>query len=257
MGTSSIYGGPIDKNKLLPADYDDTDNEKQGGFTEEPWKNTKKLMAQYITGSNKNLNGVVRNYIKASGGAQSITQSSRSGMKSTVNLGQIFSNIKQNGLEKTFKDLNLEYENRDINEVLSELVNIISYSSNNKEEIVAKDATIETLSDIYSFIEENDMDISCLESMNEDIFDVIMCKYISSYIWGRMLNDLESRFEQHSSNPSKSIEIECEFKDYIKSTVDVTYNELKININSFNKANITDIINSLYFECYNVLGGLL
>lgn len=257
MGTSSIYGGPIDKNKLLPSDYDDTDNDKQDEPIEEPWKNTKKLMTQYITGSNNNLNGVVRNYIKASGGAQNITQNSKSGIKSTVNLGQLFYNIKQNGLEKTFRDLNLEYKNKDINEVLSELVNIISYSSNSKEEIVAKDATIETLSEIYSFIEENDMDIYCLESMNEEVFDEIMRKYISSYIWGRMLNDLESRFEQYSSDPNKSIEIECEFKDYIKSTVDVTYNELKVNINSFNNANINEVINSLYFECYDVLGGTL
>ena len=89
------------------------------------------------------------------------------------------------------------------------------------------------------------------------MFDIIICKYVSSYIWGRMLNDLESRFEQYSSDPNKSIEIECEFKDYIKSTVDVTYNELKVNINSFNEGNIHEIINSLYFECYDVLGGSL
>ena len=29
MGTSSIYEGPIDKNKLIPPDYDGTDNDKQ------------------------------------------------------------------------------------------------------------------------------------------------------------------------------------------------------------------------------------
>lgn len=257
MGTSSIYEGPIDKNKLIPPDYNSTDNDKKDESIEEPWKNTKKLMAQYITGSNNNLRGVVQNYIKAAGGSQKITQNSKSGIKSTINVGQLFSNIKHNGLEKTFKDLNLEYKDKDINEVLSELVNIISYSSNNKEEIVAKNATIETLSEVYSFIEENNMDISCLESMNEEVFDIIMCKYISSYIWGKMLNDLESRFEQYSSDPNKSIEIECEFKDYIKSTVDVTYNELKVNINSFNEGNIHEIINSLYFECYDVLGGSL
>ena len=107
MGTSSIYEGPIDKNKLIPPDYDGTDNDKQDESIEEPWKNTKKLMTQYIKGSNNNLRGVVQNYIKASGGSQKITQNSKSGIKSTVNLGQLFSNIKQNGLEKTFKDLKL------------------------------------------------------------------------------------------------------------------------------------------------------
>jgi len=257
MGTSSIYGGPVDKKNLLPSDYDELDDDEQENITEEPWKNTKKLMTQYITGSNNNLKGVVKNYIKALGGSEKATRNSKSGTRSTVNLGQLFSSIKQNGLEKTFKDLNIEYRGKGVNEVLSELVNVISFSSHTKEEIVAKDATIETLSDIYSFIEENDMDIFCLESINDEMFDVIICKYISSYIWARMLNDLESRFEEYSSDPNKSIEIECEFKDYIKSIVDVTYNNLKININSFNNKNINKIINSLYFECYDVLGGTL
>lgn len=257
MGTSSIYGGPIDKKNLLPSDYDDLNNEDQDNISEEPWKNTKKLISKYITGSNNNLKGVVKNYIKASGGAKSSTQNSKAGIKSTVNLGQLFSNIKQNGLNKTFKGLNIEYRGRDIQEVLSELVNVISFSSDEKEEIVAKDATIETLSNLYLFIEDNNMDISCLESMNEEIFDVLMCKYISSYIWGKMLNDLESRFEEYSNDSNKSVEIENEFKEYIKSTVDITYNELKVNINSFNDSDIKDIINSLYFECYDVLGGTL
>lgn len=254
MGTSNIYGGPIDKKNLLPSDYDEL---AENNMNEEPWKNTKKLMAKYITGSNSNLNGVVKNYIKALGGVTKATQNSKAGIESTINLGQIFSNIRENGIEKTFRELNIDYQGKNVNEILSELVNVISFASNKKEEIVAKNATIETLSEIYSFIEENEMDISHLESMNEQFFDVILCRYISSYIWEKMLNDLESRFEAYSSDPNMSMEIEEEFKGYIKSTVDVTYNKVKVNMNDFNNKNIKSIINSIYSECYSVLGGTI
>lgn len=257
MGTSSIYEGPIDKKSLLPSDYNDSNNEEQEYTSEEPWKNTKKLMSQYITGSNTNLKSVVKNYIKAQGGSKNAAQKSQAGIKSTINLGQFFSNIKQNGLDKTFKDLNIEYRGKDIQEILSELVNVISFSSDKNEDIVAKEATIETLSDLYSFIEENNMDILCLESIDDEIFDVLMCNYMSSYIWKKILNDLESRFEEYSNDSNKSIEMENEFKEYIKNTVDIKYSELKLNISNFSDNTIKNTINLLYSECYDVLGGTI
>ncbi|NRY64189.1 Qat anti-phage system associated protein QatB [Clostridium beijerinckii] len=257
MGTSSIYEGPIDKKSLLPSDYNDLNNEEQEYTSVEPWKNAKKLMSQYITGNNNNLKGVVKNYIKAQGGSKNATQKSKAGIKSTINLGQFFSNIKRNGLEKTFKDLNIEYRGKDIHEVLSELVNVISFASDKNDDIVAKEATIETLSDLYSFIEENNMYISCLESIDDEMFDVLMCNYMSSYIWRKMLNDLESRFEEYSNDSNKSIEMENEFKEYIKNTVDVKYRELKLNVGKFDEDTINNTINLFYSECYAVLGGTI
>ncbi|OVE69079.1 hypothetical protein CCS79_09140 [Clostridium diolis] len=257
MGTSSIYEGPIDKKSLLPSDYNEFNNEEQEYTSEEPWKNTKKLMSQYITGNNNDLKSVVKNYIKAQGGSKNATQKSKAGIKSTINLGQFFSNIKQYGLEKTFKDLNIEYRGKDVHEVLSELVNVISFSSDKNEDIVAKEATIETLSDIYSLIEENNMDISCLESIDDEMFDMLMCNYMSSYIWRKMLNDLESRFEEYSNDSNKSIEIENEFKEYIKNTIDIKYVEFKLRIGNLNNDTINNTINLLYSECYDVLGGTI
>lgn len=261
MGTSSIYEGPTDNNSLLPSDYNDLLNNKEledeEEFTGEPWKNAKKLMSQYINGSNSNLKGVIKSYIKASGGATKMLQSSSAGIKSTMRLGQLLYSINQKGLSETFQELHIEFEGKDVEDVLSELVNVISFSSDKKEEIVAKNATIETLGELYLFIEENGMDISSLDSMDTAMFDILMCKYMTSYIWGKMLNDLESRFEKYSNDPSKAIEIENEFKLYIKNTVDIKYDELKINIESFDNRSVCDMVNSLYIECYDVLGGAI
>lgn len=260
MGTSSIYDGQVDKSSLMPSDYDDLINESEISNEDklgEPWKNAKKLMSQYITGSNTNLKGVVNSYIKASGGPTKITQNSKMGIRSTMNLGQLFSNIRQNGLSKTFEELNIDFKGKDVEEILSELVNVISFSSNKKEDIVAKNATIETLSDLYLFIEENNMDISSLENMDDNMFDILICQYISSYIFGKILNDLESRFEKYSCDSNKTIEIEDEFKLYIKNTVDTTYDDLKLNAESFSNSNIIDLLNTVYLECYEVLGGMI
>lgn len=260
MGTSSIYHGQVDKGNLLPSDYDDLINESQIDTEDklgEPWKNTKKLMSQYITGSNTNLKGVINSYIKASGGANKITQNSKMGIRATANLGHFLFSIRQNGVSKTFKEFNIDFKEKNVEEILSQLVNVISFSSNKKEDIVAKDATIETLSDLYSFIEENDLNILCLDNIDEDMFDILICKYISCYIFGKILNDLESRFERYACDANKAIEIEEEFKLYIKNTVDTTYDNLKINIDEFSNSNIMTLVNDVYLECYEVLGGTI
>lgn len=260
MGTSSIYDGQVDKSNLLPSDFDDLINEADIDTDEkvgEPWKNTKKLMSQYITGSNANLKRVLTSYVKASGGATKMTKNSQMGIKSTINLGQFFSNVKQKGILKTLKELNVDFIGKDVEEILSELVNVISFSSNKKEDIVAKDATIETLSDVYLFIEENNMEITSLETMDDIMFDIIICKYISNYIFGKVLNDLQSRFEKYECDANRSMEIENEFRLYIKNTVDTTYDELKINAESFLNDNITNLVNIMYIDCYEVLGGMI
>lgn len=264
MGTSSSYNGPGDKNQLLPYDYDEDSNENdlntKDESKQEPWKNAKKLMSQYISGSNRNLRGVLKGYVKATGGAHRATNSSVAGMRTASSLGQFLSSIRQEGFIKTFKELEIEFEGREVAEVLSELVNIISFSSNTKEDIVAKDALIETLGEVYEFIEMNNMDISRIESIDSDMYDNLMCTYISSYIWGKILNDLGSRFEKYSSNINEAIEMEKEFKDYIKNTVEIEYDKKKSEFNdSSNHINysINNVVRDLYLSCFEVLEGVI
>jgi len=279
MGTSSIYGGPTDKNPLLPegfedeymkndeeVDTDSPDNEtedKEGNLDEEgaknnqhqngSWQETKRAMSQYITGNSNNKGRVVSNYVRASGGSKAASNQAVSGRRTTVQLGRFLSSIAQVGIYKTLEKLHIDYLGKSVETLLSEIVNIISPNSNTKEDIVARNALIEVECKMYEFIVENGMDIKSLDNMNEVIFNEIMSSYVTAYIFERMLNDLHSRFEKYADNAQVALQKEKEFREFIQISVELKLNDVKLSKLDYQDKSIDRIIKDLYMECYEVL----
>jgi hypothetical protein len=272
MGTSSIYNGPKDRNPLLPEGFEDEynnpenddvsqeKNENNGKDEKAPvgsWQETKKVMSQYITGSTSNRGRVIRNYVKASGGSKAAAGKAVSGRNSTVRLGQFLSSIAENGIIKTLESLKIEYKGKSVEALLSEIVNVISGSSNTKEDIVAKNATIEALSYLYEYIDENGMTLESLDSINENIFNEVMSAFINNYIFERMLNDLQSRFEKYADSPQTAIDKEGELEDYIKESVELKLKDVSFNKLDYQSSSVHAVIEETYKECYEVLEGYM
>ena len=89
MGTSSIFGGNKDKNSLLPADYTGQSENDEKNVT---WKSAKTNMSKYITSGGKqgSANHIIRQAIKANGGAHRMAVNSSSGVQAARNIGEIF-----------------------------------------------------------------------------------------------------------------------------------------------------------------------
>lgn len=272
MGTSSIYNGPKDKNPLLPDGFEDEynktpDDEGEEGDIEDKtkheerpvgsWQETKKAMSQYITGSNNNRGRVIRNYVKATGGSKVASVKAVSGKKSTVSLGQFLSSITTDGIIKTLEKLKIEFSGKSVEMLLSEIVNVIAGSSNAKEDIVAKNATIEAMSHLYEYIEENGMTLETLDTLNEEIFNEVMSAFVNSYLIERMLNDLHSRFEKYANNPKEAIDKENELGDYIKEAVELKLKEVSFNKLDYHDSSIHTVIEETFRECYEVLEGYI
>lgn len=271
MGTSSIYNGPKDRNPLLPEGFEDEfnnteDDEKSQEKKENieldeipvgSWQETKKAMSQYITGNTNNRGRVIRNYVRALGGSKTAAVRAVSGRGSTVRLGQFLSSIAANGIIKTLESLKIEYKGKSVESLLSEIVNVIAGSSNTKEDIVAKNATIEALSQLYEYIEENGMTLDSLDRINENIFNEVMSAFINSYIFERMLNDLQSRFEKYADSPQTALDKENEFEDYIKESVELKLKEVHFNKLDYYNLSIHTVIEETYKECYEVLEGYM
>lgn len=272
MGTSSIYNGPKDRNPLLPEgfedEYDNTEDDEEGQEKKDnnieldeipvgSWQETKKVMSQYITGTTNNRGRVIRNYVKALGGSKTAAVRAVSGRGSTVRLGQFLSSIAANGIIKTLESLKIEYKGKSVESLLSEIVNVIAGSSNTKEDIVAKNATIEALSHLYEYIDENGMTLESLDSLNDDIFNEVMSAFINNYIFERMLNDLQSRFEKYADSPQTALDKEKEFEDYIKESVELKLKEVNFNKLDYYNLSIHTVIEETYKECYEVLEGYM
>ena len=290
MGTSNIYHGKNDRNPLLPEDYDSTinggdnsgesndnannsgeDDNNIGGSNENKsseniangntetipikWKTVKTDMSKYIRsgGTKGNINHIVKQYIRASGGSSKLVSQSRSGIRAGSGLGIILNDIRRHGVEITFRNLGIDFAGRSVKEIFSQLINILAPMSDTKEDIVAKEASQEALSKVYDYIEKNEMDIECLNKMDPILMNEVLCEYVSSYIWTMIMNDLGSRFEIYIEDPKQTLSLEQEFKDYIYSTAKVEFETKGDIVNHDVASAITD----LYERCLKTLEGIL
>lgn len=264
MGTSSIYDGPKDKNPLLPEGFEDEYDPSKQEITDDdqepsepsldfPWQATKKSMSQFINGSSQNKGKIARNYVRALGGATSAAKSAKAGKSSTIQLGRFLSDIINEGIEKTLSRLEIDFRGKSVESLFSELVNVVAGNSNSKEDIAAKNASMEALSELYEFLVENDMDIRQLEKMDENLINKVMKTFVNSYLIERLLKDLQSRFEKYAGDLSTAVAKEKEVKEYITESVAVKLDQVRFNNLDFRNKNIDQIVESIYRDCYEVL----
>lgn len=255
MGTSSIFNGRNDRNPLLPEDYNP--NQDEGTDVTKPvkWKTVKSDMSKYINsgGTYGSAKHIARQYVRAAGGSRNMASQAYSGRKAGGNLGNLFNGIFTNGVKVTFENFGIEYEGRSVEEIFSRLVDVIAPNSSTKEDIVAKEATQAALSKVFDYIENNSMDIDCLNNMSLELMHEALKEYVGAYIWITMMKDLGSRLEMYITNADDSYAMECEFKDMIMGIVDVEFNKQGNIINK----NISSTIRDMHECCLKVMEGIL
>ncbi len=273
MGTSSSYGGPKGKNPLLPKDFEDNDKNNDNNTLDskdnaeinspntnnntELWKTVKALSSKLAKGSVKNYRKVLSSYVRAYGGSKKVASSAKAGKTAAIKLGGFLSGISQQGVQKTFDKYGIEYEGKNIEEVLSEIVNKIAPSGNTKEDAVARNVIIDVIDALYDEIENSDDDLDALENLDDNSFNHLMQKYISSYIFQRFLNDLESRFEKNAENTGSALQIENDIKEYISGVVDNKLKGQNFAKYDYFSTTIHGVIENIYIECYEVIEDIL
>lgn len=263
MGTSSIYHGPKSNNPLLPSDYDEEQAIQENvnaNNQDVTWQTVKSNFSKYINSKsgNSSRNGgsiehITRQYVKASGGAKVLILKSPSGLLSGKNLYSFYNNVRSNGIENTLKMLHIQFEGKSVNEIISLLVNAISPNAITKEDIVARKAIQEASFHIYDYIDRNNLDITGLDNMSQELVDVSMCAYFTAYIWGTMMKDLTSRLELFEANPDSAFKIEQELKGYIKGIVEVEFQK----DNRIFKKSPVEAVDGLLKKCFEIMEGIL
>lgn len=248
MGTSSSHMGNKDNKGLLPNDYNELQSKP-----EVSWQTTKTGFSKYINGNGGSVGKTVQNYVKASGGTTGLLRSSKSGIRGAVNIGKLFSDIRQDGYQKTFGDLGIEYQGKSAKEICSSLVNYIVDSADSKEDSVARIAAVNAMSKVYEYMENNNLEIQSLDRVDNELMEQVLSTYVECYIWGRILNDLQYCLEKYSDDIERSVKVEQEMKDYVSSKVSTTFQIKEIRDKIFGHQSMEDGIEELYRKCYSVL----
>lgn len=251
MGTSSSHTGNKDNKGLLPNDFENPLVQPSVS-----WQATKTGFSKYINGNGGSIGKTASNYIKASGGTETLIKSSRSGIKGAINISRLFSSIQQFGIERTFDDLGIQYLGKSVREVCSNLVNYIVDVSESKEDSVARKAAATAMSEVYQYIEKHEMDIKSLENLNREMVEQVLCIFVENYIWGRILNDLEYCLEKYSDDIDRTIKVEKEMKDYVSNKVRTTFKIKEVRNKIFGEKSLEMGIEELYRKCYSALEGM-
>jgi len=242
-----------DDDKKSPKKDDSSKNTEKSKTPikhEAPWKDAKTSFSRHIKGSNnKGFNKTMHAYGRASGSTKVIISSSRGGIHAGNALGQFLTNNVQGSDDLSKRIRDIFSSKSDIKTTFSLLANALSPSPDDKESSVARDAVTNAMCHLYEYIEKNNLDISIVQKMDYDLQNYTLGIYLTEYIWGRMLNEFQSRIEEKIFEQNRANEVECEFREYIKNKVDVEIRKTRNVDNNHNKINVVRI----YKSCCEVL----
>ncbi len=274
MGTSSMYGGPSSGssqgNPLLPSDFDDENTESPGNEGEEnqenqnndntnqdkttdsnvSWQTAKTSMSRVASGKSANIGKAVSNYVKAHGGSKIASKSAKSGIVTISNIGGFINNVTSNGLTEALKSYNIDFQDKSAKEVLNELVNHLAPSPITKEDSIARKALLITMEQLYELLDSEGLNIDNIDSST---FEFIIPKYIESYIYERLINDLGSRLESNSETSKQAIKIEQEIKEYINSKVEIAFKGKDFTTMVYTR----NEVESLFNQCYTIMEDMI
>jgi hypothetical protein len=247
--------------KSVPADinHNEIESEPQKSSYNNPqytsWRTAKYSMSKYASG-NAGINGkknAISNYIRSHGGSHNAAKSAKSAIRTTIKIGDFFSEVSKQGITQVLKDYQILTDGRKPKEILNDIVNVLAPTPNLKDDSVARKALVNTMSIIYEKFDDENKDISLLDSLDPDISNVLITKYIETFIYDRLINDVGSRIEKKAENANVAAMIEKDLKDYIETKVSTTLKDKTLSIINSGTKNVNILVEGLYQQCYKVL----
>lgn len=279
MGTSSIYGGPKSSNPkdnpLLPNDFDfgenndseednpqdenvsqsdentDENNDKESKPIDQvSWRDAKNYMSKLSSGTYNNIGRAISNHIKAYGGSKAASKTAKAAVNTVIGLGSFTNKVSSSDFKTVLEEYKIDYENKSPREVLNELTNLIAPIPITKDDSIARKALIVTLEYIYEMFDEENIDYN---SIDENIINLMVPRFIENYIYERIINDLGSRIELNSGSPQEAINIETELKEHINAKVDIAFKGKDFTEINFNDSTTKNEVESLINQCYTLM----
>lgn len=219
------------------------------------WRAAKNSMSKYASG-NGGQNGkrrAVSNYVKGYGGSRNAAKSAKSAIRTTINIGDFFGGVSKKGITQVLEEYKISTEGRKPKEILNDIVNILSPIPDLNGDSVARKALLKTMSIIYEEFDDEEKDIKLLDSLDPKITDMLIEKYIQTFIYERLIHDVGSRIERNAGSSAAAARIEKEVKEYIESKVSVTLKDKALSLISSNTQKVYVLVEGLYEQCYKVL----
>lgn len=274
MGTSTSHGGPKDKKPLLPswalpANNDDTmpadptaddtvpgENEQQPAETHHPWQAAKTQMTKFAKsgGGRQNIAKAGSAYVAAKGGSQAAAAAARTGQHVAVRIGGFFSSVSSQGINATIASFGLTTavgESAEI--VFARILDALSPAGATREEVAARKAVDDVLSDLYNEFVLDDGNLESLDRMTvEDVRKAIE-DCVSSYIYHRWLEELGFSIEKGAVTENSAVAMENQMQNFIKDSVTLEITEIDVINFDWQGTAGQQLIDRIFQDAYSIL----
>lgn len=278
MGTSSSNYGPSANSPLLPdwnendsegnqdnqgengnQNNSETDENQKKGNTENQltgnWSGARRSLGNFSNSpSRANFNRAASSYVKASGGAKSISRSAHFGKISAGKVITFLNGISQDGIEKTLGNLGISnLQDKSIEQLFNELADSLSSSGGTDEETIARNATIEALCRIYEDFELETNSIDSLNQVTKEQTTEYLEYYINSYIYERWLHELGVKMEEKDISSAEIVNAEKLAYDFIQSSVNLKFDDYNLSANNYSTTIGKSIIDEIFVQAYTII----
>lgn len=276
MGTSSSHDGPKDRKPLLPPwalpANDNPDNtppadqpadgpvppgNDQPQVTPPPsWQTAKSRMTRFAKagGGREGLAKAGRAYVAAKGGARAATASAGQGKRITAGVGGFFSSVSAQGIHEAIASLGLTtVVGEPAESVIAKIAEALSPSGATREEVAARKAVNDVLSDLYEKFILDDGNLENLNRMTPDDVRDAVENCVSSYIYHRWLEELGSRIEKGAIDESLAVTLENQMQDYVKDTVSLEITGIDVLNFDWHGTAGQELIERVFQDAYSIL----
>ena len=289
MGTSTSYGGPTGENPLLPPwappppeddnregeappptspdtiqpEQERPESPEQEGLQPQPakpipWAIPKRSLSLFASSKNQsNLRSAIRGYVRAQGGSRRAAHAARAGRTSAQRLGGFLSSIVNEGIDTAARSLGLqEFIGQDANVLLATFVDQIAPDGALLEEAAAREATIQTLDELFQEYVVGEDGLDGLNALDSDGVQYTLERYLSNYIYTRLIQVISQGVESRGTD--ELIRVENEVKDYVFSTVHLDIiNKTDVLSVDWNGQEGHDFVERIYQEGHELIETLL
>lgn len=278
MGTSSSNYGPSGNTPLLPdwnendsdenqgnndsdgnQDNNDSDEKQDKGNNEKlltgNWSGARRSLGNFSTSPTRtNFNRAASSYVKASGGAKSISKSAHFGKVSAGKVITFLNGIRQNGIEQTTDSLGISnLQDKSLEQVFNQLADSLSSSGGTDEETIARNAVIEALGKIYEDFDLENNSIDSLNQITTEQTTEYLEYYINSYIYERWLHELGVKMEEKDISSSEIVNAEKLAYDFIQSSVNLKFDDYNLSANNYTTTIVKNIIDEIFVQAYTII----
>jgi hypothetical protein len=279
MGTSKSYGGPKHLNQLLPPWADEplelppSIDPDPAAATKEPadesltvvadWDEPRRLMARLARSglrggaASASLGRIASGTVRALGGARQASRTSRAGRSTTLALGAFLATVARRGIAEAANQFGIaQFLGQDVEVLLAGLTSVLGPDPALTEDAVAAEALQETLAALFEEYGASDIGIGVLDRLDEQGIRRTIERYLTEYIFRRVLHVFSERIEANSPSGERYAQIERDLRDYIWTAVEIDFGAVNLLLFDWRGQASRELVDQIFEEAYGMLEGV-